>query len=66
MYLWAREWNIQPSEFWGMTLAEWWCEFEHRTAQLDKTKYAGRLTKSDVDDLKDWMEKKNGRSKHQG
>jgi hypothetical protein len=59
MYLHARSWGIQPSEFWSMTMNEWWCEYDFKL-ERDTTKYAGKLTKSDVDDLKAWMEEKNG------
>jgi hypothetical protein len=61
MYLLARSWGIQPSEFWAMTLNEWWCEYDSK-AQQDTSKYAGRLTQGDIDDLKDWMDKKDGRT----
>lgn len=30
MYASAREWGIQPSEFWEMTLGEWLLEAHHR------------------------------------
>jgi hypothetical protein len=55
MYLNARSWGIQPSEFWAMTLNEWWCEYDNKSQ--DKSKYAGRLTKGDVEDLQEWMNK---------
>jgi len=61
MYLYARSWGIQPSEFWAMTLNEWWCEYDSK-AENSEGKFAGKLTKRDVDELKDWMEKKNGRT----
>lgn len=54
MYLHARNWGIQPSEFWGMTMAEWFCEYEiHRQHDPDND-FAGRLTQADVDELTDW------------
>jgi hypothetical protein len=59
MYLWSRQWGIQPSEFWDMTISEWWIEYELR-APVGEDKFAGKLTRSDVDDLKAWMEEKNG------
>lgn len=59
MYLWARQWGIQPSEFWNMTINEWWAEYDlHASASSEK--FAGKLTRNDVDDLKAWMEQKNG------
>lgn len=59
MYLWARQWGIQPSEFWDMTISEWWLEYELRSP-AEKEKFAGKLTRSDVDDLKAWMDEKDG------
>lgn len=53
LYMWAREWGIQPSEFWGMTIAEWWCEYDHRVGS--GAKYAGNLTQGDVDDIMAFM-----------
>ena len=49
MYLLAREWGIQPSEFWEMTLPEWFVEYEFRTAE--RPKLAGNLTPDAVDEL---------------
>lgn len=54
MYLWAREWGIQPSEFWDMTMCEWWAEYDLRAPAGDE-KFAGKLTRDDVDELRDWM-----------
>lgn len=48
LYLSARAWEIQPSEFWGMTMAEWFAEYEWRNG--DK-QFAGTLTQADVDRL---------------
>lgn len=57
--------NVQPSEFWGMTIPEWFALWEiHRPND-----YAGKLTHDLVDDLMDdidlsddeWWEK-NGAS----
>jgi len=58
MYLWARQWGIQPTEFWNMTIGEWWAEYDLRVETQGK--FAGKLTRSDVDDLKAWMDEKNG------
>jgi hypothetical protein len=57
MYLWAREWGIQPSEFWDMTMGEWWAEYDLRAPSGDE-KFAGKLTRKDVDELRDWMSEK--------
>ena len=40
-----------------MTIGEWWAEYDLH-APAGEEKFAGKLTRSDVDDLKDWMEKK--------
>jgi hypothetical protein len=60
MYLWAREWGIQPSEFWDMTIGEWWAEYDLKAPADKGEKFAGKLTRSDVEDLKAWMDEKNG------
>ena len=58
LYLFAREWGIQPSEFWNMTMSEWFCEWEFRHGDNAGTEgtYAGKLTQGDVDELMDVME----------
>ena len=58
MYLFARSWGIQPSEFWEMTLSEWWAEYDHHAPQTDQ-KFAGKLTQGAVDDILDWLDKKD-------
>jgi hypothetical protein len=55
VYLHARAWGIQPSEFWAMTIGEWFLEYNFR--DKDSGTYAGSLTRADVDDLMDWMDK---------
>lgn len=42
MYALARDWGIQPSEFWGMTIHEWFTEHKFRKAQSDKL--SGKMT----------------------
>jgi len=54
MYLWAREWGIQPGEFWDMTINEWHAEYELKCAD-QAGKFAGKLTQSDVNELLDWI-----------
>jgi len=61
MYLWARQWGIQPSEFWGMTISEWWLEYDLNAPSDPKEKYAGKLTRAEVEELKEYM--RNGSSK---
>jgi len=48
LYLNARAWEIQPGEFWEMTMAEWFAEYEWRN---DGNEYAGTLTHADVERL---------------
>lgn len=53
MYLHARQWGIQPSEFWEMTLKEWYCEYELHAKMLENARLPGRLTTDLVEDLED-------------
>jgi hypothetical protein len=55
MYLYARDWGIQPSEFWNMTMSEWWVEYEAKAPAAKGEKFAGKLTRSDVDELNAWL-----------
>jgi len=55
MYLWARKWGIQPSEFWEMTISEWWLEYEINAPSDPKEKYAGKLTRAEVEELKEML-----------
>jgi hypothetical protein len=57
MYGMARALEIQPSEFWEMTLPELLLEADLKRGRQDGD-YAGSLTRGDLDDLKEWM--KNG------
>ena len=47
--------NIPPSEFWGMTVAEIAVYFEANRPK-QKGDYAGSLNQGAVDDLTEWME----------
>lgn len=47
----AREWGIQPSEFWDMTLGEWFLEYDFRRPK-ETYDFAGNLRQADVDRLK--------------
>lgn len=40
-----------------MTIAEWWCEYDRNQPQDDK-KYAGKLTRGDVDELLTWLDER--------
>jgi hypothetical protein len=44
-----------------MTISEWWAEYEINVPTDPKEKYAGKLTRADVEELKDYM--KHGSSK---
>lgn len=59
MYLWARSWGIQPSEFWNMTVSEWWAEYDQHIEASATGKFAGKLTQGDVQDLLEWTRKGN-------
>lgn len=54
MYLHARAWDIQPSEFWEMTLPEWFAEYDFHAGKKPGD-FAGNLTQGDVDDIEDWL-----------
>jgi hypothetical protein len=51
LYLSARSWGVQPSEFWGMTFAEWFCEADHHRGN-QPGEYAGKLTRAAVDEIR--------------
>lgn len=54
MYLAARSWGIQPSEFWEMTLGEWMLEaFQHHEEAKNAPKQHGVLSKEEVLRLKE-------------
>jgi hypothetical protein len=38
-----------------MTLPEWFCEWHHKSPRDKGSDYAGKLTRHDLDELKDWM-----------
>ena len=52
MFMGALAWDISPSEFWAMTMAEWFLIYEtHRDREtVGKTK----LTRRDADELLEW------------
>jgi hypothetical protein len=49
MYLSARSMNIQPSEFWEMTLGELLLEIGHRVESMPRKK--GQFTQEEADEL---------------
>lgn len=55
LYLIARSWGLTPSEFWDMTLPEWYLEYWDRSPRVQGQDYAGNLTRGDLDDIKEWM-----------
>ncbi|MGB1388630.1 MAG: phage tail assembly chaperone [Paracoccaceae bacterium] len=46
----ARTIGLSPTEFWDMTLPEFFAEIDANTAN------DGRMTADDFDELKEWME----------
>jgi hypothetical protein len=60
MYLSAREWGIQPSEFWEMTPGEWLLEAQDRWLASDEgqLEMKKRAWKQDAELSRDeWMRK---------
>jgi hypothetical protein len=55
MYLFARSRGLQPSEFWDMTLPEWFLEF-HEARETTPGQFAGKLTRRDVRHLQALIE----------
>ena len=51
MYLAARSWGVQPSEFWSMTICEFFLEYEHRRP-AQPGDYAGSLTRGALDEIR--------------
>lgn len=49
MYLAARAMEIQPSEFWDMTLGELLLELDHRAQSMPRKK--GEFTDDEIDDM---------------
>lgn len=52
------QWGIAPSEFWAMTICEFLVLFEAKRPDQEGD-YAGRLTRGDLDELREWMEAKH-------
>jgi len=53
MYVAARNWGIQPSEFWDMTMVEWFAEAQFHQRQNEGQKpVKGHLSDQEVDRLK--------------
>ena len=56
MYLTARyKFNLSPTEFWDMTLPEYFTELEFHAPDETEKRYAGKLTEEDVNELRDYM-----------
>jgi hypothetical protein len=55
MFLLSHKWGIQPSEFWAMTIPEWFVLFDHYKPEDKGGTYAGSLTRGELDELKEWM-----------
>ena len=64
----ARGWEIQPSEFWRMTVQEWWWEYDMRVDEAkrlqDMMKDGGKWSGPKWDEARrkhrEKMAKKNG------
>lgn len=55
MFQAAHAWGVSPSEFWGMTIPEWFALYDmHRTRDA-KNDYAGNLVQADVDELAEFL-----------
>jgi len=53
MYVTARSWGIQPSEFWAMTMVEWFAEAQlHQKQNEGQKPVKGHLSDAEVDRLK--------------
>ena len=50
MFLAARSWGVSHSDFWGMTMGEFFLEYEARREKQDGD-YAGRLTTGDIEEI---------------
>ena len=55
MYLYSRQWGLSPTEFWDMTLPEWFIEYWDRTPRVRGRDYAGTLTNGDIEDIREFM-----------
>lgn len=58
MYQAARGWGVQPSEFWGMTLGEWFAEAEMAIEQADRLPHrpGSKLSRADIRNIQADME----------
>lgn len=56
MFRAAHNWGIAPSEFWGMTMSEW---YEIAEIHIAEQGVAGTsITEERLDDIKSWARKK--------
>lgn len=56
MYNAALNWDIQPSEFWAMSLCEWMSIYDTRERN-SPGRYAGNLTAAQLDDIEELLAK---------
>lgn len=57
MYVTARHWGIQPSEFWDMTMVEWFAEAQFHQRQNEGQKpIKGHLSDAEIDRLSALLE----------
>ena len=55
MFQHAHTWGISPSEFWDMTLPEWFVLHELHRPRDKARDYAGNLVQADVDELAEFL-----------
>lgn len=48
----SRNWDMQPSEFWGISPQEWWWEYDMRVAEAEEVKKA--IGKNKTTATPDW------------
>ena len=50
-YTLAIEWGIQPSEFWNMSIAEWWWVFDSKYVKVRRETEGNYTTRDEWDEL---------------
>jgi hypothetical protein len=52
-------WSLQPSEFWAMTIREWWWLADVRAPSENYGDLSGNTVKDLYEDLKSWRSEKS-------
>ena len=52
----ARGWGLSPTDFWDMTLPEFFAEYDTREYYKPNDKFAGKMSQAQVDELTEWAE----------